>query len=514
MRKRSATIPAILLKIFAVCFSAASFWMLMLAIVQSAQSGYYLPIAIAPLIVFALLIAWKKGRALYHRIPAVILTRIFLCACAVSLFAMLYLSYRLRLTYGVDTWDFSRLHIDAYRRASGETLNYSYYAKYKNNQLLLLILSLLARITRLFAANDGQEVFHQLSMAVNCTAILSSVVLCFFSVKRTRGVHFAFLSGLFLLFYLPLWLYSPIYYTDTMGLPLIVLPAFLYTFLKDGKTARNIVLFCLMGLIAATGMKLKASIVFAFIAIGITVLLFDRLRLKLLFVLCGTVTLVLAAFLLQRGIDKSLNLTKADYDRWQFPYSHWIMMSLGDSGGYDASLVKYTGSFETLDERREAVAEKTKELLHERGFSGTVRHLFVTKAQHAWGNGTLSATYYLGREPAENGVFQRFFTQKGASFRYCYTWLQTEHLLVLFFLMLSGLHLFRHPKGGIVAITNITVFGLFLFLLLWECNARYLVHIVPFLIVGASNGASALGNCIQSRENADTGRANAIYFKS
>ena len=493
MNKRTMTFSTVVLRIFAVCFAAAFFWTLMLAIVQSAQSNYYLPIALAPLVLLALLFVWKKCRALFHRIPGAVLTRIFLCACAVSLFLMLYLSYRMRLTYGVDTWDFSRLHIDAFRRASGESgIDYSYYAKYKNNQLLLLILSLLARIILWMAPNAGPGVFHQWAMALNCVAILSATVLCFFTVKCARGTHFAFLCGSLLLFYTPLWLYSPIYYTDTLGLPLIILPVFLYTRLKSDKPVRNILLFCLMGLIAAVGMKLKASIVFVLFAIGIATLLFDRFRGKWLSVLCGTAALILAALLLQVGIDKRLQLTSEDYDRSQFPYTHWVMMSLGSSGGYDANLVKYTGSFQTLDERKEAVAEKTVELIKERGFTGTVKHLFVTKMQHAWGNGTLSATYYLGREPAENGIFQRFLTQKGASFRYCYNWLQTGHLLLLFCVMLSGLHLFRNPKGGVVTIANITVFGLVLFLVFWECNARYLVHIAPFLIIGASDGMAAL----------------------
>ncbi|MBR6039485.1 MAG: hypothetical protein IKP38_03260, partial [Clostridia bacterium] len=88
-------------------------------------------------------------------------------------------------------------------------------------------------------------------------------------------------------------------------------------------------------------------------------------------------------------------------------------------------MVKYTASFETMEERKTAVVEKTKELLEERGFAGTVKHVFVTKMMHTWGDGTMSGTYYLGREPAENGVFRKYFTQKGESFRYVYIYLQT-----------------------------------------------------------------------------------------
>lgn len=492
MKARSAS--GILCKLFAVPMIALFFWAFVSALAQTALSRYDLSLALAPLLLLLFVLLWRRVRAFYRRIPGAALTRTFFIACAVSLFGMLYLSYRLRLTFGADTWDFARLHIDAYNSTVDDAaINLFYYAKYKNNQLLLLVLSLLARAVRFAAPGASSGAFHQCAMALNCVSILLSVALCFLCVKRARGAHFAFLSGMFLLFYLPLWLYTPIYYTDTMGLPLLVLPVLLYTHLQDGKLLRNILLFCLMGVFAAIGMKIKASIVFVFLAICLCTLLFDRLRGKWLPALCGVIALALTAFLLQAGIDRILRLDADDYDAYGFPYSHWVMMSLGESGGYDADLVRYTSSFYTMEDRREAVKEKTKELLDERGFAGTVKHVFVTKMRHTWGDGSLSGPYYLGREPAENGVFQRFFTQKGASYRITCTWLQTGHLILLFCAVLSGLSLFRRPEGGVLTVMRVTVLGLLVFLLVWECNSRYLVHIAPFLVTIAADGASALG---------------------
>ena len=489
MKAHKTAIPSVLLKIFAVFFTALFFWALMLAVIQSAQNSSYLPIALAPALTVVLVLLWKKGRALYHRIPDHILVKLFALACIFAFFAMLYFSHRMRLRFGVDTWDFTRIQIDASNKATGAGgISTSYYAKYRNNQFTLLILSLLFKTIRWMDPNATGEVLHQWAMAMNCAAILTAVILTFCAVKRQQGTHFAFLSGLFLLFYTPLWLYSPIYYTDTMGLPLIVLPVLLYTFLKEGKTVRNIVIFCVMGIAVAIGMKIKMSILFVFIAIGAAVLLFDRQKIRWLFVLSGAAALVLTVFVSQLAIDRTLRLTKEQYDQYQFPYSHWVMMSLGESGGYDANLVKYTASFETMEERKAAVAEKTEALLSERGFTGTVRHVFVTKMMHTWGNGTLSGTYYLGREPAENGVFQRYLTQKGDRFKYAYTVLQTLHLMLLFGLVLSGVRMFRKPSGGVVTAMNICTFGLLVFLLVWECNARYLVHIAPFLVIGSAYG--------------------------
>ncbi len=494
VREPFMKVSSVLCKVFAAVFAALFFWVLLLAIVHSAVSDYYLPLALAPALVLLLPLLWKKGRAFYRRIPDAVLTRVFLVLCAVALVGMLYVSYRLRLTFGADTWDFARIHTDAYAAASGEgEIPLAYYVKYQNNQLLLLILSLLAKLLFWLDPHTTTGLFHQCAMALNCVSILAAVLLTFFAVKHERGAHFAFLGGLMLLFYTPLWLYTPIYYTDTMGLPLIVLPLFLYTRLRAGRTVRNIVLFALIGIVAAVGMKMKVSIVFILIAISLCTLLFDRLRGKWYLVPIGVVCLLLTSFALQAGIDKTMRLTEKDYDTYSFPYSHWVMMSFGKSGGYDAELVKYTASFYTMEDKKEAVAEKTKELLEERGFAGTVRHIFVTKVRRTWGNGTLSATYYLDNEPVENGVLQQLFTPSGKYFRTAYYGIETVHLLFLFFIVLSGMHLFRHPRGGVLTIMRVNVFGLLLFLLVWECNARYLVHISPFLIMTAADGMSALG---------------------
>ena len=499
MKARSAAVSTVLLRIFAVVFTAAFFWALTLAVVQSAQNDYYLPLALAPALTIVLLLLWRKVRDLYHRIPERILTIVFAICCIAAFFGMLYFSYRMWLRFGVDTWDFTRIQIDAAEKALGEgSISLPYYAKYKNNQLLLVILTLLFRIVAWFRPNVSGETLHQWAMALNCTSIMTATILCFVTVKRQYNTHFAFLAGLFLLFYAPLWQYSPIYYTDTMGLPLLVLPVFLYTFVKEGKRARNIVLYCLMGVIAAIGMKMKASNVFVYIAIAIITLLTRPARVRRAIVLTGAAALVLVALVLQFGMNKALKITPELYDRYQFPYSHWVMMSLSKNGGYDAQLVKYTASFETMDERREGVSEKAAELLSERGAAGNIRHVFVTKMIHTWGNGSLSGTYYLSREPAEDSVFQRCLTQNGDRFRISYTVLQTVHLMLLFGIVLSGVDLYRRPRGGAITVMQISVFGLLLFLRIWESNARYLVHIAPFLVMSASAGFASFGGSLSA----------------
>lgn len=500
MKTGTGKASSVLLRIFAVAFGTFACWAAALTVVQCLQNKLYLPLALAPLAIALLSILWKTGRQLYRQIPDALLTELFAILCVLSLFGMLYVSHRLRQKFGVEVWDYSRLEIDAFTKAGGGEIKRSYYLRYPNNQLLLLILTALSKFVLWMDPKATREAFQQCAIALNCSAILTSVILTYCVLKKTRGAHFAFLAGISLLFYLPLWLYSPIYYTDTMGLPLIVLPVLLYTYLADGKTVRNIVLFCLMGIATAVGMKIKVSLVLVFAAIGVAVMLFERLKRKWLFVLIGTAALVLSSFLIQTGIDKTMHFTKDAYDEYRFPYSHWVMMSLGESGGYEADLVKYTASFETIAEREAGIAKKTKELLNERGFAGTVKHLFVTKMQHAWADGTLNATYYIGRAPAENGFFQAHFWERGAAFGPTKIYLTARHLTLLIFVTLSAVGLFFRPQGGALTVMKLSVFALMLFLMFWESSARYLIHIAPFLLVCAADGMSVLGRFLPERK--------------
>lgn len=38
-------------------------------------------------------------------------------------------------------------------------------------------------------------------------------------------------------------------------------------------------------------------------------------------------------------------------DQYQFPYAHWVMMMLNDSGGYNQEDVDYTESFDSYKEK-------------------------------------------------------------------------------------------------------------------------------------------------------------------
>ena len=74
---------------------------------------------------------------------------------------------------------------------------------------------------------------------------------------------------------------------------------------------------------------------------------------------------------------------------------------------------------------------------------------------------------YAGRFPVdENGIWQRVFTFHGS-----------DHWIGLIYSWLYYIVLIR-----------IALFGIILFLSIWECNSRYLVAFIPVLIMTSADG--------------------------
>ena len=57
-------------------------------------------------------------------------------------------------------------------------------------------------------------------------------------------------------------------------------------------------------------------------------------------------------------------------------------------------------------------------------------------------------------------------------------------------LVLAGFSAFleKTERSSVFSVSQLTLFGIFLFLSIWECNSRYLVCFIPVMILTASDG--------------------------
>ena len=108
----------------------------------------------------------------------------------------------------------------------------------------------------------------------------------------------------------------------------------------------------------------------------------------------------------------------------------------------------------------------------------------TNKAVHnTWGDGT----YFVFREGTiikhTNSKLWELILKDGAYYRYFYYYSQGFHLAVLTLLMVSLVIGIVNGKINAVLLFKIALFGLFLFLLIWETKSRYILQFAPLLLL-------------------------------
>ena len=201
--------------------------------------------------------------------------------------------------------------------------------------------------------------------------------------------------------------------------------------------------------------------------------------------------LLLVPFLLLVGLltvvpGKLPFFDASDREKNEFPMEHWVAMGLVDSGGYNAGVYWMTASTEGKEAKKEVDRQFIRETLEEYGVPGMLDHL-KKKIEFTWGDGVYFAPEKLKRDPVKTSWLHSWVLYDGADYQKTYRYCSAVQLLILGGILLSVLSNFLR-KGEVreVQAMQLAVFGLFLFLLIWETRSRYLVNFVPvFLLLGA-----------------------------
>lgn len=101
----------------------------------------------------------------------------------------------------------------------------------------------------------------------------------------------------------------------------------------------------------------------------------------------------------------------------------------------------------------------------------------------------------------ENSLCEKLFSLKSRWhwIGLFYTWL--VHIMIFIGLLLSTALSFRQKVvEQNMLVGRIAVFGVFLFLSIWECNSRYLFTLTPIMILTAADGFFMLYDRIVKRE--------------
>lgn len=456
--------------------------------------------AIAAMLVTLLALWWlfrltdRLAQRLLNRMVLILM----LAACALCILFTALFSIAPAWDYGVVL----RSALDLSSR--GILTDPAYFARYPFQIYPLLYLAFFMKLihAQTMAAACG------VSYVVNIIHILLAVYGAFLFGKHCRDTRFGLKILLLCLLSLPLWLYAPICYTDTLALPFPVWTLVLWLSARKApfgsrrQKARKIALYLGSGLMAGLGLRIKSIAAIGLIAVVIF-LLFDRVT--------GqdseesasdfpgrpaiqkgiAIALLLAGFLAAAAgaglIAKAAGYGELHDDRYTYPMTHWFMMGANREtlGGYYQEDDLFTRSIPTYAEREKQTAERYAERLRMDGAAGYF-HFLMDKLEAMLCTGNYQAGGKLAQHPLiEHEALQSYHSPLVQVYL---AYEQAFQAVILLSLLAGVFLLARKPEGWVFRLSAMMLIGVVLFLLAWEGKARYLLFLIPVINIAAASG--------------------------
>lgn len=481
-----------LTKVFHICYFILM-CLIMVEVVWKMIGGvYYWGLLLLTILYLGYLAS--GGRLVRRRQIHINKNKLWLGARFISVVVMFVTAYNLTVEL---TWDWGYLLKQAafYAENDFATQPSVYFAQYSNNSFWLLCLIALYKGIHFFYSRLDLDSFYYVSIAVSCLMMQISISYIHKAAKLLWGEEKAFKVGLFALLCAPFYVYSGFLYTDSPGMMFGIMLLYYYIKLKrESSMIKRVLYACIVGITASLCYMTKIMVFIIFIALLVDMIFsLKDIRCWGILMLVIIVSTATAYKSIDRIVQAHITITDEMQDRYEFPLTHWVMMGLGNFGGYSPDDVKYTYSFPSYKEKKEANIEEIKKRVKEHGFAGMAKHVFVDKIQRMWCESCMAGCDYISRSPKKpNSIFQKILAKKGEwnPIFLQYSW--AYYFILILGLFLSGQQAMKGNNSQNFFVGRVAIFGIILFFFLWECNSRYLLVFLPVLILTAADGFIAM----------------------
>ncbi len=322
--------------------------------------------------------------------------------------------------------------------------------------------------------------YYQLFMFVNAFVIDLSIVLGILSIRKLWGRK-ATLPGtaLFGVMSIPILLYTPFCYTDTLSMPFIVGTFYLLLHFKQfEKTGvlKKLLYGILIGVLCFLAVNIKVTSAIFIIAL---VLLFVPKMIKNLFITLSA----LIVFAIPTVAWKNYQSSVLDPSK-QVPITHWVMMGVSGNGNWTPA--DYFITFAAIKDGHDVVAMNTDAIqyrLQKAGPTGILQ-LLGRKIAFVWSDGLFYAPFKLshGLENPDSFMAQ-LFSLNGRLFKNIEILFNAVWLAAFLFILTFALRTFKAKESIFILLIKLTMVGIFTFYLIWETRSRYLINFLPLIII-------------------------------
>lgn len=461
---------------FAILFEIINFILMGTILVVSVTGTYshiawYKVILVAcvwMLCFFAAYCILKKGEALLikhkHRILSIVL---ILFLVLLSIFSIYVCNTPIN--------DYGNVYNDSKLISTGGEVDWPYYAMFKNNYMLLLLMAAI----RYPAIVLGFEGFYLTVIFSSVCAVFTAFIIFKILEQFRLPIYMCFFSLLVYISFLPIWGCTYAFYSDQATLLLTVLPFYLLTKKESTKHDLHIFRSIVAGLLIGMAFWLKATAIIPIIACVIAFVLHkkDKLMLKKLLFAFGAFALFMLCFELAWKASPSSKMTDI-----HLPFIYWVALGARGDGGYVENRDFVNGAMSVLSVQ----AKKDYALMYIKEHSQemfSLTHL-VRKTRHNFASGFMGLSTYIydGESPAF--PFMNAYGKYGGYAMMLSTGML--YLLVFFNVAGSVLPIIKKQDEDVSFLSRtarLSLFGLFIFLMFWEANNRQLYNHIPWFVI-------------------------------
>ncbi len=387
------------------------------------------------------------------------------------------------------TWDMGNVFNIAERYLNvGSIKETVYLATFPNNTMQALIEIAILVLSNAVGITDNVTVITMF----NAMCVSLAVILSYYAANKMFGRKNALMHIILCVLTSPLFLYSAIYYTDTFSLPVGVGILLLWLVIRDKeKSLTKLILNILLGLLVFLGIKIKVLSIFIFIAIVVYELSVGK-RKDMLKSLCLVLPIVLVLSILFNVCITNKITSKELSNKAKMPVEHWVMMGLNGNGNWNFGDYVYSLKYRDYDTRQEKVREEIGRRIASKSFLSHAKRLY-SKIIFVWHDGTYWVPIKLAKGVLNHGTLHEIVLENG-KYVNVYKYIpQTMHFGMLICIIIAIIKSINNKDmNNIQNVLVITVFGMFIFMLIWETRSRFLLNILLFMLILSVNGIEYL----------------------
>lgn len=425
--------------------------------------------------------------------------RILKIALLIMLGLLLFIVSFNRSTFYNTFPDYSYLYNGALDMADTGTLRYpKYFLNFPNNTRPMLFLSVIFRLSH----KAGISEFYPV-LIISIVTVLASVWAAMDMLSDDTEGKWTVPAIIFIMIYLPLYVLTPAFYTDTLSFGTGVIALALCRRAIASDKRKGLYSF-LAAFITVYGIMCKVTALIPLVA-GLIVILLKKEYGKFRKLLPYAVFTVL--FLVAMNMCMNRNPIYRQSKEVGNPVISWIALGSSGDGGYYQGMDFYLAIYD-MDSKAEKTEASLNYIVEHKDELFSLDHI-TGKISYNFGTGTMTCNEFMWND-SDGTLLWELMASWGKYYwrtsQLCFIYIFICYMVILIGSLICFADLVkRKPIPVIKLLADISLFGIILFLMIWEAKGRQIYNQFPMLIVNLFVSADII---MKKLTNAKKGNRN------